>query len=188
MTIRAIRRDIAIEKMADHLLAKGLEAATLRPLAEAVGTSDRMLLYYFADRDELLSATLEHIAVRLAARLDALVPGDVRRPLAQLLAEVWPELTSDELKPYMDIWLNLSARACGGHEPYRRIAGAIADTFLAWTSERIAGRTQAAREESAQLLIAALNGMFVLHAIGRHGAANGALANLLTQAPPLPFA
>lgn len=116
--------------MAHHLLAKGLEAATLCPLAEAVGTNDRMLLYYFADRDELLSATLEHIAARLAERLDALVPADVRGPLAQLLADVWTELTSAEIKPYMDIWLNLSARACGGHEPYRRVAGAIADTFL----------------------------------------------------------
>ena len=74
MTIRATRRELAIEAMADYLLAHGLEAATLRQLAEAAGTSDRMLLYYFTDRDELLSATLERIAARLAAKLDAIIP------------------------------------------------------------------------------------------------------------------
>ena len=54
MNIRNDRREAAIERMADHVLSEGLAAGTLRPLAAAAGTSDRMLLYYFADKDELL--------------------------------------------------------------------------------------------------------------------------------------
>ena len=62
MNTRDERREAAIERMADHVLAEGLAAATLRPLAAAAGTSDRMLLYYFADKDELLTATLARIS------------------------------------------------------------------------------------------------------------------------------
>ena len=54
MNFRNERREAAIERMADYVLSEGLGAATLRPLAAAAGTSDRMLLYYFADKDELL--------------------------------------------------------------------------------------------------------------------------------------
>ena len=74
MNIRAKRRDDAVEHMADHLLSEGLSAATLRPLAAAAGTSDRMLLYYFADKEEILSATLRRVAERMLLQLDEAIP------------------------------------------------------------------------------------------------------------------
>lgn len=164
--------------MADYLLVHGLEAATLRQLAEAAGTSDRMLLYYFTDRDELLFATLERIAARLATKLDAVVPPGERRPFALLLAEVRTALASGELQPYMDIWLSLSARARSNPTPYMVIAGAIADRFLAWTTDRISAASEVARAEEAALLITVLNGLHVLHSIGRAGIADVAQAKL----------
>lgn len=178
MTIRAKRREAAIDSMADYLLAHGLGAATLRQLAEAASTSDRMLLYYFSDRDELLSATLERIAARLATRLDTIVPLGERRPFAALLLDVRTALQSEELKPYMDIWLNLSAGACGNRAPHSQIACAIADRFLVWATDRIAGVDQEAREEEAALVVAALNGLHVLQTIGRVDVADTALARL----------
>jgi AcrR family transcriptional regulator len=178
MKIRDAKKEMAIEKMADYLLENGLEAATLRPLAEAAGTSDRMLLYYFVDRDELLSATLERIAARLAAKLDAIVPLAERRPFGPLLLEVRTALQSEELKPYMDIWLNVSARACTNPLPYRRIAGTILDGFLAWAADRIDGTSPVACRQEAALFVTALNGMHVLQSIGQTGVADVAMAKL----------
>ena len=37
------RRALLLGKLADHVLAHGLSASSLRPLAKAAGTSDRML-------------------------------------------------------------------------------------------------------------------------------------------------
>ncbi len=74
MKISTKRREEIIELIADHLLAEGLGAATLRPMAEAAGTSDRMLLYYFADKGELLTATLTRVAARMVSLLDDAVP------------------------------------------------------------------------------------------------------------------
>jgi len=45
MSVRTDRRQAALERMADHLLREGMTGASLRPLAAAAGTSDRMLLY-----------------------------------------------------------------------------------------------------------------------------------------------
>ena len=56
MTKPDSRRTEIVERLADHVLAHGLSASSLRPLAKAAGTSDRMLLYYFADKSEMMTA------------------------------------------------------------------------------------------------------------------------------------
>src|ERR1700735_4324085 len=101
MNVRDDRREAAIERMADHVLAEGLAAATLRPLAAAAGTSDRMLLYYFADKDELLTATLARIAARMIVQLDSAIPAERPRPFSVLLEQVWAAVASDSLQPFM---------------------------------------------------------------------------------------
>ncbi len=120
--------------MADHILLEGLGAATLRPLAAAAGTSDRMLLYYFADKDELLTATLARIAARMTAELDDAIPIGPLRSFPELLEEVWTALSSESLKPFMHVWLDLAAGAARGLQPHLDLAGEIAEGFLAWVT------------------------------------------------------
>src|SRR5271157_5373740 len=137
MNVRSDRRQAAIDRMADHILLEGLPAATLRPLAAAAGTSDRMLLYYFADKDELLTATLGRIATRMIAQLDGAIPAEPRRPFPVLLKEVWAAMASESLQPFMPLWLDLASGAARGLQPHRDVAGAIADGFLAWVTIRL---------------------------------------------------
>ena len=81
------KRSDLIDKLADHILAEGLLNASLRPLAKAVGTSDRMLLYYFKDKDELIEAVLNRIAARITVILEQSSPPE---PLPlEVLAPLW---------------------------------------------------------------------------------------------------
>ena len=73
------RRDAIVDRVADYLLAHGLDAATLRPLARAADTSDRMLLYYFPDKQALLAAAADRLSQRLIALLAA-VPATPQDP------------------------------------------------------------------------------------------------------------
>lgn len=179
MSVRNDRREAAIGRMADHLLREGLAGASLRPLAAAAGTSDRMLLYYFADKDELLSATLEHVASRLARLLDAAGQGRTPLPFPTLLAEVWASVRTPDLQPYMGLWLELAASAARGQEPQRAIAGRIADGFLKWAAERLHVTREADRAPQAALLLATIDGLVLLDAVGRGEAADRAVANPL---------
>ena len=83
---RAQRRAQWLDAMADHLLAHGLAGSPLRALAAAAGTSDRMLLYYFSDRDDLLAALLRHVAQRMT---DMLAGFSGPLTAAQMLAQLW---------------------------------------------------------------------------------------------------
>ena len=169
MIIRDDRRDAAIERMADHLLAHGLDGARLRALAAAAGTSDRMLLYYFTDRDELLTATLQRIAARLTAMLDAAIPPGVKLPYVPLLSAVWQAMRSPLLAPYMRIWLELAAGAARQRNPERGIATAIITGFADWAAQHLDGS-----DDEAALLLATVDGMLLLDAAGRSDLADRA--------------
>jgi AcrR family transcriptional regulator len=175
MSIREERRAAALVRMGEHLLREGLAGASLRALAQAAGTSDRMLLYYFADKDEILTATLEHIAAELAALLDAAGAGTVRRPYPVLLAECATAFQQPDFQPFMWLWLEIAAAAARGQEPHRGIAGRIADGFLAWGEARLDVADEAERAAQAALLLATVDGLALLQAVGRGGPAAQAL-------------
>ena len=52
------RRDQLAEGATDYVLEHGLIGLSLRPLAAELGTSDRMLLYHFTDKDDLVATVL----------------------------------------------------------------------------------------------------------------------------------
>jgi AcrR family transcriptional regulator len=180
MSIREDRREAAIERMADHVLAEGLGAATLRPLAAAAGTSDRMLLYYFADKDELLTATLARIAARMIVQLDSAIPAERPRPFSVLLEQVWAAVASESLQPFMPLWLELASGAARGLQPHRDIAGEIADGFLAWVADRLPPERNG-DPSSAPLFLVAFEGMYLLKAIGRGAIADPAATDLASR-------
>jgi AcrR family transcriptional regulator len=181
MSIRKDRREAAIERMADYVLSEGLAGATLRPLAAAAGTSDRMLLYYFTDKDELLTAILENIGDRLLGELSGSIAIAPPRSFARLLEEVWTVLGSARHRPYMNIWYDLASRAARNRQPFRQAAGVIADSYLAWVEERLAPESDGTRSGSASLFLATVQGMYLIDAVGRPAIASGAMTALSLQ-------
>ena len=107
------RRADIVQRLTDYVLAEGLSAASLRPLAKAAGTSDRMLLYYFKDKSEIITAVLGEISARLVALMtDRTAPQPL--PLDELRPQLAGFLFDDALWPYMRIWLDVASRAAMG--------------------------------------------------------------------------
>lgn len=162
------RRAAMLEALADHVLADGLSGSSLRPLAKAAGTSDRMLLYYFADKAEVVTATLEVVARRLTV-LMAERTGATRLPLDVLRRELAAFLLDDRLWPYMRLWLEVASRAT--RDPFYRILGErIGRGFLAWGAAQLESDDS---RDAARLLVT-LEGMMLLKSLGMEDV--GALA------------
>lgn len=170
------RRKQLIARIAAHLLDHGLGVASLRPMAAAAGTSDRMLLYYFPDREAVLSATLELVAAELAAGLEASVPPEPL-PFAALLARLRMALRAPAFGRYMRLWLEIAARAARDEAPYRTIGEAIGRGFLAWAEARLEVAGPEAKAQAA-LLLATLDGLALLDSVGLTDAADAAVASL----------
>lgn len=162
------RRDAILDRLADHVLAHGLSTASLRPLARAVGTSDRMLLYYFADKPALIEATLERIAARMVGQLGALAaPRPL--PLPEAITHIAAIVERKEFWPYMAVWLELAGRAAR-HDPlFSPIAEAIGRGFLAWGAAQLDVADEATRRRDAVRLLVAIEGRVLVRAIGLGG-------------------
>lgn len=158
------RRAAIVDRLADFVLAEGMPAASLRPLARAAGTSDRMLLYYFNDKAEVIAATLERVAARLTALLIAQTPAGPLPP-AVLRRELWAILSAPEVWPYMCVWMEVAALAGRDPATYGAIGDAIGRGFLAWGEALLEGPAATRRAEAVELLVT-LEGMMVLKSIG----------------------
>ncbi len=162
-----------MEKLADYVLQVGLAGARLRPLAAAVGTSDRMLLYYFKDKDELMEATLGCLANRLLDLLNCVSP--TPKPFAVLLPAVCKMMRSPSLKEYTSLWLELGARSARLEEPYAKIAGQISDQLLAWVACRLLVNNEEDRNALAALLFSTVEGIVFVEGLGQPQIADQAI-------------
>lgn len=159
------RRSAIVDRLADHVLAHGLVSASLRPLAKAVGTSDRMLLYYFTDKSELLAATLQRIAERMTvAMADQAAPEPL--PLDALQKRLAGFLFEERFWPYMCVWIELASRSARGDPLYSPIAKAIGQGFLAWGEPQLVAENDDVRARDAARLLVAIEGMVLVRAIG----------------------
>jgi AcrR family transcriptional regulator len=175
------RRQQILERLADHVLAHGLQGASLRPLGTAAGTSDRMLLHYFADKDALLTATLTLVTQRLIAVLDSAQADPM--PFHSLLPHLAAMLKDARIQPYLRLWLDLMPFAAGETEPFRSIARSIASTLLSWIAAALDVEREEDRASLAALTLALVEGFVIFDALGDDATRTAALAGIALGPP-----
>ncbi len=168
------RRSEILDKLADYVLAEGVSASSLRPLAEAAETSDRMLLYYFKDKAELMEATLTRVAERMVTLLGGYTAQDPL-PMEVLRNQLAQVLIDDAAWPYMRVWLEIASLSAAGTEPYRQIGEQIGRGFLAWGESQLDSASPDARRKEAAQLLAFIEGLVLLKSIGLDDACRDAL-------------
>lgn len=159
------RRAAIVERLADHVVMHGLSASSLRSLAKAAHTSDRMLLYYFKDKADIVAAALACVSSRLVQVMDERAV-TTPRPLGLLRRELAAILLDDSLWPYMRLWLELASLSAHGDALFRTISEQIARGFLAWGAAQLDSATPEARAIDAAELLVTIEGLVLLKSVG----------------------
>ncbi len=122
------RREELAQAATDYVLEHGLIGLSLRPLAAAVGTSDRMLLYHFEDKADLVATVLRVSNDRSVAAVRALPrSADVRSAVRDL----WRAVTAPGLLRCQQTYVEAAALGLFGSEPY---ASAVAEANTVWVA------------------------------------------------------
>ncbi len=150
-----------LNKLADHVLVNGLNSASLRPMAKAAGTSDRMLIYHFGSKDALIGELLEHLASQMAKGLDLALPSERFETEDVLVAKVLQLMRSDAFQPYARVWLDIVAGAAQGMSAHQKAGHAIILTFLDWLSLR-----HPEGQSGAPRTLTLIEGCLVMDAVG----------------------
>jgi len=124
--IRARLRDQAV----DYVLSHGVADLALRPLAKALKTSARMLIYHFGSREGLMRQILTGIREREDARIQAWFrSGKKPRTLPEFLSWYWKRLSALRARPAVRLIFELYALALRNPRDY---PGVLEDPLTYW--------------------------------------------------------
>lgn len=110
------RRDQLLERAYAYALEHGVADLSLRPLAAAVGSSPRVLLFLFGSKAQLVQALLararqDELALLDRAReMSASTGEEVLDPL-EVVAELWEWLAAEERRALLKLWVEGYARS-----------------------------------------------------------------------------
>jgi len=152
------RRDELGEGACDYVLERGLIGLSLRPLAAALGTSDRMLLYHFGTREALIAEVLRRSTDRSVAAIEAL---PVQADVAAGVQTLWQAHREGTLDRCQRVYAQAAAQGLLGHD---ELASPVADSNASWLAALAAylgrcGATPPRAERCARFVDAALMGL-----------------------------
>jgi AcrR family transcriptional regulator len=87
------RRDELIEKSLDYFLEHGVAGLSLRPLAGAIGTSARLLVYHFGSKDGLIQAVMDEVRARIQKSFAATAAQSARGSAHGVMRAFWAWIT-----------------------------------------------------------------------------------------------
>lgn len=127
-----LSQSVLLPKLAQHVLNHGLGAASLRPLAKAAQTSDRMLIYHFGSKEQLVVALLDYLAEDYAKLLDATFQSEVATTRAECIARVLEITEEPEAQRYNTMWWEIVAGSARDLPGYRSAAARVMQRMLEW--------------------------------------------------------
>lgn len=89
------RPEELLDRVADYLSANGVAELSLRPLSKAVGSSPRVLLYYFGSKEELVAKALMRLRERQRAIYRSMKTANFASP-GDVCRAVWRHMSSPE--------------------------------------------------------------------------------------------
>ncbi|MFF3059337.1 TetR family transcriptional regulator [Streptomyces sp. NPDC057909] len=129
----AKRADL-LRRVRSYVLRNGLASLSLRPLARELGTSDRMLLYYFGTKERMVAEALSLDDRRPLLRFrdvrnSADAPEDAAG-LRRLLEELWEEFHSPDRQAVMPLQFELMTASVLHPDRYGPL---MRDLITEWT-------------------------------------------------------
>lgn len=105
-------RDRLLARVADFVLENGVSDLSLSELARRVGSNNRMLLYYFSSKEELLGEACGVAITRFPYVDDVMVRLDTGPgPLRDRLLQVWDDIAQPENLPFLSLFFQAFAVA-----------------------------------------------------------------------------
>jgi AcrR family transcriptional regulator len=173
-----IKRQLILNNIADYLLASGMKDASLRQLAAKIGTSDRMLLHYFSDKEELMNAALHLVAARLIVLLES--TRSKQMPFETLIPYLAEMIKDHRVRPYLRLWLELVAMSTVS-ETYLMIARQICDSFYEWIVSVLKVEKDEERAPMAAFAFATIEGFVLLDSLGYGAKVSSALIGISSR-------
>lgn len=156
------RRDALLTAAMEHLATRGVSDLSLRELAEALGTSHRMLTYYFGSKEGLLTEIVRAVEAAQRTVWNELIAdpelNEADRPMA-----LWRRLSAPEMEPYVRLFFEIYGQALQGRQPAATLLEGDIESWLRPSVVALvaAGHSEESARTAARLGLAVTRGLLL---------------------------
>lgn len=136
-----------LEASYGYVLEHGLTDLSLRPLAAAIGSSPRVLMFLFGNKDDLIRQILERARRDELAFLHRIRDDHDRPDLIAVAESVWEWLSDEAHRGLLTLWVEVFGRSLT--EPEGPWAGFAAATVADWLAVLAGAQTARERRTTA---------------------------------------
>jgi len=149
------RQTELLERAYAYVLEHGIADLSLRPLATAIGSSPRVLLFLFGSKDGLLRALLARARSDEMAFLDHVRSASGHTDLATIVRATWAWLADRRHRPLLTVWLEAYTRSLTEPDgPWAAFAAETVEDWLALLASAQPPRRRRARSAAAERTLA----------------------------------
>jgi AcrR family transcriptional regulator len=123
-------REKLLEGAIDYVAHNGITDLSLRRLAEALGTSHRMLIHHFGSKEGLWVAIVHEVERRQRAVLAEMVPAAPDVPVEEAMRAWWRHISDPSLWPNERLFYELYGQAIQGRPHTVEMLDGIVDDWL----------------------------------------------------------
>lgn len=168
------------EQILDGALAaaidEGLSQLTFGRLARRLGINDRIVVYYFPTKDDLVTEVITSVGLQLQATLAQAFAKPAADHL-DLARKAWPILARSNVDPVFALFFEATGLAIAGREPYRSLLPQLVEAWIEWAAALIEG-PPATRRAEAEAAVSLVDGLLLLRQIAGPDQANRAARRL----------
>src|SRR5229473_5532438 len=127
----SVRREEILEASAQYLLENGVAELSLRPLAAAIGSKARLLVYHFGSKDQLLVEAMGLIRSRAKQTLETMMAAQaVSADVGDLVRALWKWTTSTRNRPYLRLFFEMHGLALQYPRKYASYLQGSVDSWI----------------------------------------------------------
>ncbi len=153
-------------------LDDGLSQLTFGRLAKRLGVSDRIVVYYFPTKDDLIGEVIVAMGLQLQATLAEAFTAKADDYLG-LMSAAWPVLASGETDRVFALFFEANGLAAVGRDPYATLVPALVTMWIEWAADFIEGTPEQRRVE-AETAVSLIDGLLLLRQLAGPEAAERA--------------
>ncbi len=124
------QRDKLIAKSLDYFLEHGVAGLSLRPLAQKIGSSARMIVYHFGSKDGLITSVMDEVRARIQKSFARALTVSRTRPSGRVLRTFWAWMIQPSNFRYLRLLLEVQVLAMQNPARYARYLEQTSSSWL----------------------------------------------------------
>jgi AcrR family transcriptional regulator len=169
-------RDEILEGALATALEVGLSQLTYGRVAKRLGINDRVVVYYFPSKEDLITEVLLAIGLQLQETLSPAFATPAADHL-DLARRTWPLVATEQADPVFALFFEANGLAAAGRAPFDEVVPQLVELWVAWAADHLASPEPKRRTE-ATAAIALIDGLLLLRQLAGAAEADAAAARL----------